>query len=130
MRADDALKYGAAILHQRMEWTTDSVSGSDCDGDHDIEMDAIAEISAEISALASGFGGRLRYADGRAVVSRKEIQRGLVTEHVWHPDPAAEESRSWRSTLPSDPGVPSPGVYEVTTYPQTQEIHVRVVRTA
>lgn len=132
MRPDDALKYAAALLHARTDWCVDSIGGSLCEGagGHEIELDAISDISAEINGLAAEFGNRLVYSDGRAVRTRKEIQLGLVTEHVWHPDPSAEESRSWRSALPSGhPDLPSPGVYEITTYPLTQEIHVRVVKT-
>ena len=127
----DALKYAAAILRQRIEWTTDAIAGSECDGDHDIELDAIGDVSAEISALAASFGDIDRYSDGRRVKSRAEIALGLITEHVWHPDATQEESRSWRSHLLSgDPDVQSPGIYEVTTIPETQQIDVRVVRIA
>ncbi len=127
-KAVDALKYVAAILQQRMEWTTDGIGGSECGGGHDTELDALDDISDEITALAASFGDPLRYSDGRRVKSRAEIARGLVTEHIWQPDPAREESRSWRSHLPSgDPNVASPGVYEVTTDPAAQRIHVQVV---
>lgn len=126
----DALKYAAALLRQRMEWTGDAIAGSMCDGDHDIECNAILDTSIEISQLAAAFGDPRVYSDGRAVMSRVEIQRGLVTEHVWHPDPNHEESRSWSDSLPSDPDVPSPGVYAVSTHPATQVIDVRVVRVA
>lgn len=51
----------------------------------------------------------------------------LVVEEVWHPDPT-RPGKSWRSALPSDPDVPSPGVYEVATDPATQTITVRVIR--
>lgn len=130
IRADDALKYAAALLRSRTEWTCDSIGGSDrCDG-HELELDLIYETVAEISRLAAQFGDPRRYADGRVIKSRVEVQRGLYIEHVWRPDPASEESRSWRSALPWDPGIPSPGRYEVTTTPATQDIHVRVVRTA
>jgi hypothetical protein len=130
MRSDDALKYAAAILRQRTDWTLDGIGGSMCDGNHETDLDATREIVDEIADLAAEFGDPRRYSDGRVVKSEKEIQLGLVTSHVWHPDPAVEGSHSWRSNLPSDPGVPSPGIYEVTTYPVTQEIHVRVVRSA
>ena len=63
------------------------------------------------------------------VQSSAEIQPGLITSHVWHPDAATEDATSWRASLPSDPGEPSPGVYEVSLDPVVQEIHVRVVRT-
>jgi len=126
--AADALKYAAAILRQRADWTTSAISGSECEIEHEIELDAILGICDEISALAEQFGDPRRYSDGRLVLSRKEIQRGLTTEHVWQPNPTQEESRSWSSSLPSDPDVPSPGIYEVTTDPQTQKIHVQIVR--
>lgn len=126
----DALKYAAALLQQRMEWTTDAIAGSECTVEHETELDAVYDTSREITGLAAAFGDPRRYSDGRLVKSRAEIQRGLVTEHVWHPDPTLEYRRSWRGALPSDPDVPSPGVYEVTVDPKAQDIHVRVVRLA
>ncbi|APE17762.1 hypothetical protein BOH72_23370 [Mycobacterium sp. WY10] len=128
--AVDALKYAAAILKHREEWATDAIGGSDCTVDHELELEALSDTTREICALAAQFGDPCRYTDGRRVKSHAEIEYGVVTEHVWHPDPAAEEARSWRGTLRHDPGVPCSGLYEVTTTPETQEIHVRVVRTA
>ena len=132
MRADDALKYAAALLHSRTDWATDSIGGSSCDrGGHELELDAIADVISDIGRLASQFGDPRRYSDGRMVKSSREIERGLTTEHVWHPVLELEQVRSHRrSLLSGDPDVPSPGMYEVTTYPVTQEIHVRVVRSA
>lgn len=41
------------------------------------------------------------------------------------------EPRSWRGTLSSgDPDIPSPGIFEVSTDPSTQQIHTRVIRIA
>ncbi|XTP37163.1 hypothetical protein ACORG1_13485 [Mycobacterium sp. TJFP1] len=124
----DALKYAAALLTQRANWTTDSISGADCTGDHEPELDAIDETAREICALAAQFGDPRRYSDGRMVKSAREIEPGVVTEHVWHPDPAAEKPLSWRGTLRHDPGEPCPGIYEVSLTPATQEIHVCTVR--
>jgi hypothetical protein len=127
--AADALKYASAILHERTEWTTDAIGCADCGDEHEIELDAINDVAIEIRSLAAQFGDFHHYSDGRRVKSSKEIQLGLVTEHVWHPDPTQEEPRSWRGNLPSgDPDIPSPGIYEVTTDPFTQEIHVRIVQ--
>lgn len=128
----DALKYAAAILRARTDWALDSIGGSTCEGadGHETECDAITDIVLEILQLASAYGDRRVYSDGRMVEQYAEIQPGFVTHHVWHPDPAAEERRSWRSTLPSNPGIPSPGIYEVTLEPAEQSVHVRVVRTA
>lgn len=132
MRADDALKYASAILRSRADWTLDGIAGSMCDqGGHDLELDAISDVVDDISRLAAQYGDPRRYSDGRMVKSSKEIERGLTTEHIWHPVAEREEIRSHRGNLLSgDPDIPSPGIYEVTTYPATQEIHVRVVRTA
>jgi hypothetical protein len=133
LRADDALKYAAAILRQRVEWTTDSIVGSICDDadGHELECDAIREVMIDICALAAQFGDPCRYSDGRQVTSIKEIEYGLSTLHAWHPDAHTEQPRSWRGNLLShDPDVDSPGVFEVTTTPLTQGIFVRVVRTA
>lgn len=133
MRADDALKYAAAVLHARTDWVLDAIGGSLCEGaaGHETELDAVADIVAEINGLASEFGDRGTYSDGRKVKSGAWIDDDHIrTEHVWHPDPAQEKPQSWRGNLLHDPGTPCPGIYEVTTYPATQEIHVRVVRTA
>lgn len=132
MRADDALKYAAAILRERTEWALDEIGGSSCDQHgHEMQTDAIHDITVDIAKLAARFGDPNRYSDGRVVQSSRWIEKdALSTGHVWHPDPAEEEPHSWRGSLPSyDPDVPPPGVYEVTTDPATQEIHVRVVRT-
>jgi hypothetical protein len=128
-KATDVLKYAAAILRERTDWTTDAIGGSECDEDHETELDAIDAIGKEITSLAAQFGDLHHYSDGRRVKSSKEIQLGLTTSHVWHYDPQQEERRSWRGNLPSgDPDVPSPGIYEVTIDPECQEIHVRVAR--
>lgn len=131
MRADDALKYAAAILKERIDWTTDEIGGSGCDTDHEMPLDAITEIVTDIAKLAAQFGSLDTYSDGRMVKSGAWIEEGVYTSHVWHPDASMEESESHRGNLPSyDPDVPAPGIYEVTTYPETQDIHIRVVRTA
>lgn len=131
MRADDALKYAAAKLSACADWATDSISGSSCEqGGHEDECDAITEVVSEVYCLAASFGEPLRYSDGRLVKSGAWIDNSIRTEHVWHPDPSREKSESWRGNLLHDPGTPCPGIYEVTTYPMTQDIHVRVVRTA
>ena len=128
--AADALKYAAALLRSCTDWAGDSIAGSMCGYDHETELDAINETVKEIVTLTAQYGDPRRYSDGRRVESSAEIQMGLVTHHVWHPNPATEEPTSWRASLPSDPGVPSPGVYEVSLDPATQDIHIRVVRTA
>jgi hypothetical protein len=133
IRADDALKYAVALMKAREEWTTDSIVGSGCDHDgHEIELDAIHDTVTEIRGMAIDLFGRdlMTYSDGRAVEQYAQIEDGVVTHHVWHPDPAAEEPRSWRGALRHDPEEASPGVYEVSTDPATQSIHVRAVRIA
>lgn len=128
--AADVLKYAAARLWQVTEWTTDSIGGACCEGvDHDAELDAISDAAFEIVKLAGQFGDDPhRYSDGRQVKSTREIEPGVYTVHVWHPNPDEDKIRTWRGYLRSDPDVPSPGVYEVTCDPATQDIHVRVVR--
>jgi hypothetical protein len=129
LRADDALKYAAALLKSLFEWTGDAIGGSICDGDHELELDALDDTVKEILGLAASFGSRRRYSDGRLVESTVEIEQGLVTSHIWQPEPGVEQPQSHRGHLLSgDPDVPSPGIYEVTTDPATQDIHVRVVR--
>jgi hypothetical protein len=129
LRADDPLKYAAALLKSRFEWTGDAIGGSVCDGDHELELDALDDTVKEILGLAALFGSRLRYSDGRLVESSAEIEPGLVTSHIWQPEPGAEQPQSHRGHLLSgDPDVPSPGIYEVSTNPVTQQLSVRVVR--
>lgn len=128
-RADDYLKYVAAVVRQRIEWTTDEIGGSMCDGEHEIPLDALMDLRSEVDEMAGEFGDLNTYSDDRKVNTCTWIEEGLSTGHIWHPDPTTEKSQSWRGSLPSgDPDVPSPGIYEVTTYPETQDIHVRVVR--
>lgn len=129
----DFMKYATAILRACEEWTTDSIAGSGCDHDgHAAELDAIHDVVTEIRAMAIELFGRdlMVYSDGRAVEQYATIEDGVVTHHVWHPDAAREEPRSWRGTLRHDPGEPAPGVFEVTTHPAAQEITVQVVRTS
>jgi hypothetical protein len=115
-------------LKSRTQWADDSIAGSDeCNG-HELELEAIDHTVTEIRRLAAQFGDPGRYSDGRVIESRAEIVPGFVTCHVWHPDPNVEEPASHRGLLLSDPGVPSPGIYEVSTDPATQDIHIRVVR--
>lgn len=132
MRADDALKYAAALVRERLDWTTDEIGGSMCDQSHDAQLDSICDLNGTLGSLASEFGDPATYSDGRPVRTSAWIVRDeLATSHVWHPDPTREPAESWRGHLPSgDPDVPSPGIYEVTTIPAAQDIHVRVVRTA
>ena len=131
--AEDALKYAVALVRERVGWTTDAIAGSCCDQSHEIETDAIWDLRDELAQLTAPFGDPNRYSDGRAVYSSREVDAecGLVTGHIWHPDAGAEEPRSWRGNLHSGyPDVPSPGIFEVSTDPLTQSIHVRVVRVA
>jgi hypothetical protein len=127
MRAEDALKYAAALLTET-GWACEAIFSAECGG-HE-ELEAISSVVGKVERLAEQFGDPRRYSDGRMVKSRAEIERGTYTEHVWHPDPTCAKPTSWRGQLLSDPGVPSPGIYEVSTDPVTQDIHVRVVRTA
>ena len=129
--AVDNLKYFAARGRQVTDWACDSIGGSGCDQEHEHELNAIDDLTGQLRVIAAGYGDPLVYSDGRVVRTEKEVQPGLVVSHVWRPDPATEEPYSWRSSLPSgDPDVPSPGVYEVSSDPATQSIHIRVVRTA
>jgi hypothetical protein len=134
MNAEDALKYAYAQLRDTSDWTCDAIAGSLCDhGGHEDELDAISDCVDLVRELVGQFGDPNRYSDGRFVTSRKEVDAdsGLVTRHVWHPNSYVEQAESWRGQLPaSDPDSNSPGVYEVSTNPGTQEIHVRVVRIA
>lgn len=132
MRADDALKYAAAILAERTDWALDEIGGSMCNQEgHELQTNAIHEIAVDIAKLAAQFGDPNVYSDGRFVKTGAWIDgESIRTERVWHPDPALDEGESWRGNLLHDPGTPCPGIFEVTTYPATQEIHVRVVKSA
>ncbi len=130
LMAADALKYAAALLKHRTDWATDAIGGAGCGGDHDTELEALDQVFDSVEFLATQFGDPNRYSDGRQVVTSREIERGFITVHVWHPLPEVEAPASWRGNLRHDPGEPCPGLYEVSTTPDTQEIHVRVVRTA
>lgn len=91
-------------------------------------LDALHDLIEDVAALAAQCGDPHHYSDGRRVKTAREIEFGLVTEHIWHPDPSTEEPRSWRGTLRHDPEESCPGVFEVSTDPATQEIFVRTVR--
>ena len=132
----DSLRYINSHCGDLLDYVLDRLS---CDlGAADTEdlqsmLESIqADIRTELKAHASDATMPAQaqyYSNGRRVRSSAEIEYGLVTSHTWHPDASAQESRSWRSSLPSDPGVPSPGIYEVTLEPATTDIFVRVVRT-
>lgn len=130
MRAEDYLKYAAAVVRERIEWTTDEIGGGMCETDHEIPLDALMDLCGDVDKLTIPFGDPNTYSNGRKVRTSQRIEDGVYTVEVWHPDPAEQQSKSWRGNLMHDPGTPCPGLYEVTTYPETQEIHVRVVRTA
>ena len=126
--AADYLKYAAAALKQRIDWTTDAIGGALCEGDHETPLDALHGISRDITAITTQFGDPDRYSDGRQVTTVREIEPGLITEHIWHPDPTTEEPRSWRGHLMFDPDESCPGVYQIETDPTTQQVRVQVVR--
>lgn len=126
----DYLKYVAKFVRRRVDWTTDEIGGSGCDhGGHELQCGAISQLCGELDDVVALFDGDPnRYSDGRAVESGAWIENAVYVSHVWHPDPSQDKSRSWRGKLLHDPGTPCPGIYEVTTDPATQEIHVRVIR--
>lgn len=65
----DAPKYAAALLRSRTEWTCDSIAGSTRTGanGHELEVDAINDTVTEFLELASAYGDRRIYSDGRVV---------------------------------------------------------------
>ncbi|GAB7070418.1 hypothetical protein H7J06_24585 [Mycobacterium hodleri] len=128
IRADDALKYAAAILKSTADWTDDAIGGSGCDAGHDIERDALNDVVREIAELASTYGDLHHYSDGRQVQSRATIEYGVYTCHIWKPDPHAEEPLTWTGELGHDPGTKPRGQYTVTTDPLTQQINVCVIK--
>jgi hypothetical protein len=138
----DSLRYIDSHCHGLLDYIIDRLGcslgsgGLDEEETEDLQsmLESIeADIRTELNAHASDatMPSRLQhYSNGRRVRSDAEIQDGLVTSNTWHPDASAQESRSWRASLPSDPGIPSPGIYEVTLDPVAQDIHVRLVRLA
>jgi hypothetical protein len=128
LRAADALKYAAATLKHQADWIIDSI-GCNSGCDHEAELDTLDDTIKEICELAARFGDPRTYSDGRTVVSAAQIERGAFTSHIWNPDFTVEQPRSWSGPLSSGhPDLPSPGVYQVSTDPLTQEIHVQTVR--
>lgn len=138
LRADDAIKYAAAILHERTSWACEAIGTSEECGNteqwgddvHGDQLEAISLVVAEITALAAQFGDQRHYSDGRLLTSRADIEVGMYTTHIWHPDPSREMPLRWRGELLHDPGTPRKGIYEVSTNPVTQELYVRVLRFA
>jgi hypothetical protein len=140
LRADDALKYCAAILKEQTEWIADGISGAPCNGnnveedgirycvDHEPEIAALDSVVAQVLRMAARFGDPNRYSDGRLVKSHGRIGHQMTTVHVWHPVPSEEKPKSWGGPLPHDPDTASPGVYEVSTDPVTQNLHTCVIR--
>lgn len=129
--AEDALKFLAAHGRQNLDYAIDAL----CDlAENDEELvghiqDLLMEVQSELDAAVEAHTDRRwRYSNGRVVRTAKEIQYGLVTSHVWHPEPGYEQPRSWHGPLPSDPGVPSPGIYTVALDPVRQAIDVNVIR--
>lgn len=130
MNGTDAIKYLAAKLVARTDWAIDSIGGAECDhGDgHDLELGALCDAVAEVKAFAAEFAGDPNfYSDGRRVRTEVEIVPGLHTSQVWHPIVERDQVQSWTGRLLSDPGVPSPGTYRVTTDPATQAIDVQIM---
>jgi hypothetical protein len=114
VRADDALKYAAAILKRK---TAD-------------EDDVVPPRLNVVLDLAAQFGDTGRYSDGRLVESTAEITpAGTGTVHyVWQPDPTAEQPLSFGTALADDPDGRSLGFFQVMTDPATQELRAYLVR--
>ncbi len=131
MTPEDVLKYALARTRDTQGWALDAVGDCGHPDGHDDMVSALIDEQCTLRELAAQvIRDPERYSNGRAVQTTQEIVPGLYTGHVWHPLADAEEPYSWRAALPSDPGVPSPGVYEVTVDPARQDIHVRVIRLA
>ena len=131
MTPEDVLKYALARTRDTQGWALDSVGDCDHPDGHDDAVTALVDEQFKLRELAAQvIREPERYSNGRLVQTTKQITHGLYTGHVWHPLADAEEPYSWRAALPSDPGVPSPGVYEVSVDPTSQQIHVRVIRLA
>jgi hypothetical protein len=131
----DSLRYIDARLCSALDYVIDQLGWSLLDGVNEALVEDLQtvlesakdDIRAEMKAHQVD---RFRYDDDRVVKSRAEIEYGRYFEMVWHPDPAVERPPySWRGHLtPPDEHSPSPGVYEVTVDPESQEVHVRTVR--
>lgn len=131
----DSLRYLESHVGNGLEYVIDRLGWSLLDGLTEDETEDLQNIleslhDAIVTERKSHTDNRYYYDDGRAVKSRADIEEGHHVEQVWHPNPKAEpEPHSWRGNLSSgDPDQASPGVYEVTITPETQDIHVRTVR--
>lgn len=93
--------------------------------DDDGELLGLRDSVRELAAL---FGDINKYHDGRLVRSYIQIEYGLTTERIWHPDPAQDAVTRWDGHLLHDPGTPCPGKYVVTCDPDGQCVDVRVIR--
>lgn len=123
MTVEDQIKYAAACADVTCEWALTECG--DCENEHDTAVNAISDALLELLSAVHRLPDRHRYSDGRVIVSRVEVEYGLIAQHIWKP--GNEDPQSWRSDLPHDPGTPPRGKYEVTTDPVTQQMHVRVL---
>ncbi|MDP7735137.1 hypothetical protein [Mycobacterium paragordonae] len=136
--AADWLKYRAAECASRTNAITDAIcavlSDVKMDGETEEGLDELLreldDLAAENRAAAARFGDPNKYSDGRVVESFTPITPGMSQGVTWHPDPAAHRPTHWIGDLLSDPGMPSPGRYEVTLDAISQRIDVRVIRNA
>ncbi|SCX15178.1 hypothetical protein [Mycolicibacterium fluoranthenivorans] len=137
LRADDALKYAAAVLRKRTNWALENIGISEERGStedygddvHGNALEAMYEVVEEIEELAARFPDPRHYADGRQIKTSKRIVGCFVAEHIWHPVAAEETPSNYGGRLPSlTDDSTSPARYEVSTDPATQTIHTRVVK--
>ena len=123
--AEDMFKYAAALLDERAEWALGSIASTESGDDHENALNGMQAIVEEIGCMAEEFGDPNRYSCGRRIRTQIDVQRGLVTEHIWHPDPGSEAVLSWTGDLPPKvDGGPPRGRYEVTIDPWTQDVTV------
>lgn len=122
--AKDNLKYVVLALSSRIDKAFDSFDR----GDDDALVSVMTGILSLLRSFSADLGDDETYSNGRDVMTEVEVVRGIYTEHVWRPDPNAEESVQWEEDLTAPCSDGPDVVCEVVTDPKTQTLHTKVVQ--
>ncbi|MET9286470.1 hypothetical protein [Nocardia beijingensis] len=123
----DALQWLCYRLKSTVDWTTDSIWGSLCDGDHEAELDSISDLVEQMNAVMRSVTGHWgTYSDGRQVITTVEIERGHSFTNLWSPDRDIDAAQTITGKLFADPGEDR-GSYQIQIIPP-QTVEVRVLR--
>ncbi|WP_280393181.1 hypothetical protein [Nocardia wallacei] len=110
----DVLKYLARQVRRTVDWTTDAMAG---DGIDRPELDTLCDLADDVDALLGPLVEAWnQYSDGRPVLTKVDIERGHVYEHIWHPDPRKNKLAILTGQRIADPGQDN-GSYEITVTP-------------